>query len=148
MTYNKYNDNHSNCCYAMKAKIIITVTIVFSFFALASCKRNVSELSETGVAITRCLEEAIGIGEKVISERDLIDSVSLTEGTEAAIRLEDSLQFLKGIEDFWAKIEEADLLTKKVTDSHEQQAIIDHIMPYVDKINILIDDILGATLDD
>ena len=132
----------------MKAKIIITVTIVFSFFALASCKRNVSELSETGVAITRCLEEAIGIGEKVISERDLIDSVSLTEGTEAAIRLEDSLQFLKGIEDFWAKIEEADLLTKKVTDSHEQQAIIDHIMPYVDKINILIDDILGATLDD
>lgn len=132
----------------MKAKIIIIVTIVFSFFALAGCKRNVSELSETGVAITRCLEEAIEIGEKVISERDLIEQTAISEGTEVAVRLQDNLQYRKGVDEFWAKLEEADMLTKEVTDSLERQVIIDHIKPYVDKLNNLMVDILGPTLAD
>lgn len=111
-------------------------------FLLLSCGRTDLHEGSEEIAISRTLEQAIENGEKYLSDRELIENVAWTEGTDAACKLYDELHHRANYEAFWECLETADSIWRQVQDSLKRQEIVSHIMPYVDRIIILADDIM------
>lgn len=122
----------------MKSVIVILFTTVL---LASSCE---SRQGSDEIAISRSLERAIELGEKILAEKQLIENVAMTQGTDAAVALHDSLRYRKHIEDFWEEIRENEILCEKVTDSLHRKEIIEHLMPMAERLNEIVNEINGA----
>lgn len=122
----------------MRRIVVFLFTVVL--FAISCGPRQGSE----EIAISRSLERAIELGEKIIAEKQLTENVAMTQGTDAAVALHDSLQHRKHIDDFWKELRENERLCEQVTDSLRQKEIIDHLMPLAERLNVLVNEISGT----
>ena len=111
-------------------------------FLLLSCGHKDPHERSAEIAISRALEQAIEMGEKYVAERELIENVALTEGTDAACKLNDELHHRANYEAIWKYLEEANRIWQQVPDSLKRQEIVTHMMPYVNRIITLTEDIL------
>lgn len=119
----------------MKSVIVILFTAVL---LASSCG---SRQGSDEIAISRSLERAIELGEKILAEKQLIESVAMTQGTDAAVALHDSLQHRKHLYDFWEELRENERLCEQVTDSLRQKEIIKHLMPLAERLNVIVNEI-------
>jgi len=110
-------------------------------FLLLSCGCKTPHEGYGELALSRCLEQAIESGEKVLSQRALIENVALTEGLDAAIRLQDELHYRANYDAFWDLLDEAEGLSGRECDSLKRQEIIAHLRPYINRIIELEDEI-------
>jgi len=110
-------------------------------FLLLSCGHRKPHEGYGALALSRCLEQAIESGEKALSQRELIENVALTEGPDAAIKLQEELHYRANYEAFWDLLDEADRISGQVSDSLERQDIIAHLRPYINRIIELEDEI-------
>lgn len=131
---NKYNDNHQEIRDVMKAKILILVSIFFLFLPFTGCKRNGSDMRETGAAITRSLEEAMELGKVVIAERALIRSAAITQGPEKALQLQDSLHHREHIKAFRDQMQVAKELSNSI-DSTKDGVVYQQYKPILNKLD-------------
>ena len=111
-------------------------------FLLLSCGHKDPHEGSAEIAISRALERAIEMGEKYVADRELIENVALTEGTDAACKLYDELHHRANYEAFWDYLEEVDRIWWQIPDSLKRQEIVSHMMPYVDRIITLAEDVL------
>ena len=109
---------------------------------LVSCGHSTLNEGNEEIAISRCLEKAIETGEKIVAQRDLIESVALTAGGHAAIELQEELHYRASFETFWEYIEEAERISRQVKDTLKQREIIMHIQPYANRVIELKQEIL------
>ena len=93
------------------------------------------------IAISRSLERAIELGEKILAEKQLIENVAMTQGTDAAVALHDSIKHSKHLDDFWEELRENERLCEQVTDSLRQKEIIKHLMPLAERLNVIVNEI-------
>lgn len=120
-----------------KSCLFITIILL-----LLSCGRNDPHEGSAEISISRALEQAIEIGEKYIADRELIENVALTEGTDAACKLYDELHHRANYEAFWDYLEEADRIWWQIPDSIRRQVIVTHMMPYVNWLITLSEEIM------
>ena len=114
------------------------ILIIYSLLLLVlSCGHNNPHEGYEEIAISRCLEQAIEIGEKYLEERALIENIALTEGTEAAVKVYDEHNNRANYEAFWDYLKKADSISRQVQDTLKQQEIISHLTPYINRIIIL-----------
>lgn len=111
-------------------------------FLLLSCGHTNLHGGYEEIAISRCLEQAIEIGERYLEERTLIENIALTEGTAAAVKVNDELHHREKYEAFWNYLYKADRISRQVKDTLKQQQIIAHLTPYINRIIILEDQIM------
>lgn len=119
-----------------------TILLISACGILLSCCKNTGAQSKLENSISRHLEQAIEVGEKYISDDELIRNIALTEGTDKAVKVYDELNHRADYEAFWARIEEADSLSRQITDTLQQQAVASRLMPYIERIIILADEIM------
>ena len=93
------------------------------------------------MAISRAMERAIELGENIISEKELIENVALTQGTDVAVKLHDSIGHRDHINAFWEKVRQVEELCNEVTDTLARKEIIAHLYPYAEKLESIIDEI-------
>ena len=115
--------------------------ILFSAFLLSACFQEHDEQQETAFRISCLLEQAIEIGEKYLSDKDMIEQIALAEGTDAAVKVYDAIHHRANYEAFWACLDEAADLCRQVTDSAELAVIRIRVMPYIDRLDYLTDNI-------
>ncbi len=115
--------------------------ILFSALLLSACIQEHDERQETALQISCLLEQAIEIGEKYLSDSDMIEQIALAEGTDAAVKVYDAIHHRANYEAFWACLDEAADLCRQVTDSAELAAIRIRVMPYIDRLDYLTDNI-------
>lgn len=121
-------------------KRIAVLLSIIVLFAISCGPRQRSD----EIAISRSLERAIELGEKILAKKQLIENVAMTQGTDAALALHDSLQYRKHIEDFWEELRENERLCEQVTDSLRQKEIIGHLMPLAERLNEVTNEINGT----
>lgn len=120
----------------------IVAIILLGICMFSGCNHVRSTPEGCEIAISRCLEKAIEIGERYLEERALIENIALTEGTPAAVKVYDELHHREKYEAFWNYLDEAENISKQVKDTLKQQQIISHLTPYINRIIILEDQIL------
>lgn len=101
---------------------------------LGSCGRVSAGGKDAEIAISRKLERAIEIGEKYLSDRELIEDVARTEGRDAALKLFDELHHGENYESFRICLKESDSIWREIPDTVEQKAILSRMMPYLRRI--------------
>lgn len=101
---------------------------------LLSCGHDSPHGRDAEIAISRSLERAIELGEKYIADRELIENVALTEGTEAAAKRSDELKHRANYEAFQACLEESDSIWRDVPDTLERRVIRSRMMPYIERL--------------
>ncbi len=111
-------------------------------FLLLSCGHKDPHEGSSEIAISRALERAIEMGEKYVADRELIENVALTKGTDAACKLYDELHHRANYEAFWNYLEEADRIWWQIPDSLRRQEVVTHMMSYVNRIITLAEDVL------
>ena len=93
----------------MKRYLVIIICILV---ALSCSRQNSTSFSED--QFRRSLEQAIELSEKIQEERALIEQVALTQGTDAAAHLHDSIHYRQHINDLWDIILQAETLCDKL----------------------------------
>ncbi|MBQ9311274.1 MAG: hypothetical protein IJ222_10510 [Bacteroidales bacterium] len=119
----------------MKRTIIL---IIFTTLSLCACHQNARHYKAEEIAISRAMEQAIELGEKIVSEKELIENVALTQGTEAAVRFYDSIGHRDNIELFWVRIRQLEELCNHVADTLAQKKISAHLYPYATRLDELM----------
>ena len=109
-------------------------------FLLLSCGHNNPHEGYEEIVLSRCLEHAVELGEKYLEERDLIENIAITEGTEAAVKVYDELNPRAKYEAFWDCLEEAGRISQHVQDTLRQQEIIRNLKPYLDRLITISED--------
>lgn len=120
-------------------KLKTAILLLNAFCLLLSCCKNTDSQSVLEKSISRRLEQAIEAGEKYLSDDELIRNIAFTEGTDKAVKVYDELNHRADYEAFWTRIKEADSLSRQITDTLEQQAAISRMMPYIERIQTLIE---------
>lgn len=115
--------------------------LVLYSLLLLSCGQGCPQGKDREITVSRMLEQAIEVGERYLSDRELIDNVALTEGPDAALRLHDELHQIENYEAFWSLLEESDSIWREVPDSVEREAIRTRMMPYLNHIVNLAEEI-------
>lgn len=115
--------------------------ILFSAILISACFPEHDEQQETALHISCLLEQAIEIGEKYLSDSDMIEQIALAEGMDAAVKVYDAIHHRANYEAFWACLDEAADLCRQVTDSAELAVIRIRVMPYIDRLDYLTDNI-------
>lgn len=123
-------------------KLKATILLISACCILLSCCKNTDAQSVLEISISRKLEQAIEVGEKYLSDRELIRNIALTEGTDKAVKVFDELNHRADYEAFWARLEDADSLSRQITDTLQQQAVASRLMPYIERIITLADEIM------
>lgn len=108
---------------------------------LLSCGQGRPQGKDRDITISRLLEQAIEVGERYLSDRELIENVALTEGPDAALKLHDELRQAANYEAFWAFLKESDSIWMEVPDSAGREAIRSTMMPYLNHIVNLAEEI-------
>jgi hypothetical protein len=111
-------------------------------FLLLSCGHESPYGRNAEITISRSLERAIELGEKYLADRELIENVARTEGTEAAARRYDELNHRANYEEFWACLEESDSIWRDVPDTLERRVIRAKMMPYLERLTEMADEIV------
>ena len=121
----------------------IVLALISPFLCICfSCGHKDLHEGSAEIAISRTLERAIEMGEKYVADRELIENVALTEGTDAACKLYDELHHRANYEAFWDYLEEADRIWRQIPDSTRRQEFVTHVMPYVNRLITLSEEII------
>ena len=111
-------------------------------FLLLSCGHESPHGRDAEIAISRSLERAVELGEKYLADRELIENVALTEGTEAAAKRSDELNHRANYEAFLTCLEESDSIWRDVPDTLERRVIRAKMMPYLERLMEMADEIV------
>lgn len=120
----------------------IPIALILTSCTLPGCATDDAGIRGKELAVSRYLEQAIEVGEKAVEEQDLIRHVALTEGTDAALRLKDELHHHDHYEQFWMLLKQSDSVWMTIPDTTEQAAVRSHLMPYVEHIMEIAEEIL------
>lgn len=126
----------------MKSLSVIIQVIILATCTLTGCVSASTDSREKEFAISRYLERAIEVGEKAIEEQELIQHVAMTEGTNAAMMLNDEIHHHDHYEQFGTLLKQADSVWKTIPDTTDQIAVRSHLMPYVEHIREIAEEIL------
>lgn len=118
----------------MESKSHIIAVLLLGICMITGCDHMCFTPESCEIAISRCLEQAIEAGEKVLAQRELIEHVALTEGTDAAAKLHDELHYRANYEAFWKNLYEADSISRQVKDTLVRQEISSHLRPYINRL--------------
>ena len=117
------------------------IFVSIAALSVSGCYQNPRHEKAEEIAISRAFEQAIELGEKIISEKELIENVALTQSTNAAVKLHDSLGHRDNIDLLWEKVKQIEELCNHVTDTLAQKEIISHLYPYAEKLDELLEQI-------
>ena len=120
-------------------KLLLYVAI--AVLLVPGCRKSTQRPDQFEIAISRALEQAIELSEKIISENDLIEHVALTEGTDAALALHDSIGHRNNINLLWEEVKQIEDFCNQVTDTLARKEIIAHLYPYAARLDELLDQI-------
>ena len=120
-------------------RTIIFITI--AALCLSGCNQEVQRGKAEEIAISRALEQAIDLSEKIISEDELIENVALTQGTDAALKLHDSIGYRDHVNLLWEEVGQIEKLCNQVTDTLVRKEIIAHLYPYAARLDELLEQI-------
>lgn len=115
--------------------------VLLSVVLLCGCIPQKVGPSATEERIVRCLEQAIEIGEKYLSDDDMIGQIALAQGTDAAMKVYDEIHHREHFEAFWHLIDEAAALAVQITDPTELDCLRNRVLPYIDRLDYLTDEI-------
>lgn len=122
------------------SRFILVLFITAS--TLPGCATDCTHIEEKELAASRYLEKAIEVGERAVEEQELIQHVAMTEGTDAAVKLNEELRHHDYYEQFWKLLKQADSVWMTIPDTTGQAAVRSHLMPYVEHIMDIAEEIL------
>ena len=125
----------------MKNIYRLFATLVFAGIGLVGCQQKYTSHNKEA-AISQLLVQAIEIGERVLSERETIATVALTEGTDAGALFHDTIQHRKHVDEFWDVLDEADSLWRLIPDQ-KRWGYAKNLMPVVERIALITEEITG-----
>lgn len=121
----------------------ITIVLIFTACSLSGCATTDDmDIRQKELAVSRYLERAIEVGEKAVEEQEFIQHVAMTEGTDAAVKLNDELRHHDHYEQFWNLLKQSDSVWRTIPDTTEQAVVRSHLMPYVEHIMNIAEEIL------
>ena len=126
----------------MKPSSRFILVLFITACTLPGCATYVTRIEGKELAASCFLERAIEVGEKAVEEQGLIQHVAMTEGTYAALKLNDELRHHDHYEQFWELLKQADSVWKTIPDTTDQIAVRAHLTPYVEHIMDIAEEIL------
>lgn len=115
--------------------------VAMAVLLLPGCRKSTPRPYQNEIAISRALERAIELSEKIISEDELIENVALTQGTDAALKLHDSIGYRDHVNLLWEEVGQIEKLCNQVTDTLARKEIFAHLYPYAARLDELLDQI-------
>lgn len=126
----------------MKRLSVIIPVILLAACTLTGCAADGTDFRGKELVVSRYLERAIEVGEKAVEEQNLILHVAVTEGTDAALELDDRLRHHDHYDQFWKLLKQSDSVWMTIPDTAARLTVRSHLTPYLERIIDLAEEVM------